>query len=343
MTTIEGQYFDGHRPVPTEAKIDFVGPDAKLTIKTNTTHFSATQLLVSPRIASASRFINFPDGTQFLCADQAVLDRLPQESASEGIVAWLENRWQVALASVVMIVITLFAGYHFGLPILAERLAEHVPIKTERALGEHILTFFDEEEWFEPSNLEVEIQDEIYEGFIGLCNQLQFQDYYLLEFRSGGLFGPNAFALPGGIIVLTDELVDASETVEEILAVLAHEIGHVELRHTMRSILQNSIVAAAAAAITSDAASLSVAVSSLPVLVAQRKYSREFESAADDYAFELLLHHGYSPASFASIMERLSGRRGARSSSFSYFSTHPATDQRVENAREAAADGTTEP
>ena len=114
MTTIEGQYFDGHRPVPAEAKIDFAGPDAILTTKTRTTRFSAARLIVSPRIASASRFINFPDGTQFLCADQAVLDRLPQESASEGIVAWLENRWQVALSSVVVMAITLISGYYIG-------------------------------------------------------------------------------------------------------------------------------------------------------------------------------------------------------------------------------------
>jgi Zn-dependent protease with chaperone function len=232
MSTVKGQFFDGRRPFPVEAKIDFVGPDAKLTTQTLTARCSTTQLIVSPRIASASRFINFPDGTQFLCNDQSVLDYLPQESTSEGIVAWLENRWQVALASVVVIVVTLFAGYQIGLPVLAESLAEHVPMDTEHALGEQILTFFDKEEWFEPSNLEVEIQDEIYEGFIELSNQLQFQEYYLLEFRSGGVFGPNAFALPGGIVVLTDELVDASETVEEVLAVLAHEIGHVELRHT---------------------------------------------------------------------------------------------------------------
>ncbi len=104
-------------------------------------------------------------------------------------------------------------------------------------------------------------------------------------------------------------MAKAAATTEEVLAVLAHEIGHVELRHTMRSVLQNSVVAAAAAAVTADAASLSVAIAGLPALVAQTKYSREFEAAADEYAFRLLKRKGYSPTAFASLMERLARER----------------------------------
>jgi Zn-dependent protease with chaperone function len=61
----------------------------------------------------------------------------------------------------------------------------------------------------------------------------------------------------------------------------------------MRSILQNSAIAVVAATVTS-AASLSIAVGSMPALVAQTKYSREFEAAADEYAFRLLKKHHYS-------------------------------------------------
>ena len=337
MKTIEGQFFNGLQPVPEQAQLEFAAPHAKLTAGTLSAIFPISQLMVSPRVAAADRFINFPNGTQLLCADQEFLDRLPQESVSEGLVAWLEKRWKVAFACVVTIFITLVLSYFYGLPALAKRLADYVPMQTEYNLGVQILSWFDEEEWLEPSELDGETQDSIYEGFLELCEQLHFQEFYQLEFREGRLFGPNAFALPGGIIILTDDLVEAAETKEEILAVLAHEIGHVELRHTMRSILQNSIVAAAAAAVTADATSLSVAVSGLPVIVAQRKYSRQFETAADEYAFELLAYYGYSPAAFASIMERISSKRSKRSSTFSYFSTHPAVEERVRRAREAAS------
>jgi predicted Zn-dependent protease len=166
---------------------------------------------------------------------------------------------------------------------------------------------------------------------------LPLKDYCRLEFRSGSAFGPNALALPGGIIVISDEMVKAAQTTDEVLAVLAHEIGHVELRHTLRNVLQNSVIGAATAAVSSDAASLSVAIVSLPVVLAQTKYSRKFEAEADDYAFNLLKQKGYSPAAFASIMERLSKSGEEEMGPSAYVSTHPVTAERVQRARNAAA------
>jgi Zn-dependent protease with chaperone function len=84
-----------------------------------------------------------------------------------------------------------------------------------------------------------------------------------LEFRAGAIIGPNAIAFPGGIIVKTDEMVESAAEMEEVLARLAHEIGHVEHRHTMRNVLQNSAIGVVVATITSDAASLNAAVAIL--------------------------------------------------------------------------------
>lgn len=297
------------------------------------------QMRVSPRIGSADRFIMFPNGAQFSCADHSFLNSLPQESPSEGPVAWLEERWGVALACVVIIVCTLLAAYFFGLPAAAERIANRIPMETEQSLGRQALTWLDENRWFMPTKLDVDRQKPIMDGFDRLRSDLPLRGYYHLEFRSGAkTFGPNALALPGGIIVITEEMVRAAETTEEVLAVLAHEIGHVELRHTMRSVLQNSAVAVATAAVTSDAASLSVAIAGLPALLAQRKYSRKFETAADDYAFRLLKQKGYSPAAFASIMERLAKKDESEMGPFAYVSTHPVTAERVRRARSAAAE-----
>jgi len=85
------------------------------------------------------------------------------------------------------------------------------------------------------------------------------------------------------------------------------------------------------------AASLSVAVASLPTLLAQTKYSRGFEAAADEYAFRLLKQKGYSPAAFASLMERLAKKHEKDTGAFAYTSTHPVTAERVQHARDAAA------
>jgi hypothetical protein len=337
MISFDGHYFDGRQPIDVPARIDFVEQEAALTAGPISERYSTSQLRVSPRIGSTDRFITLPNGGQFACADHAFLNSLPQESPSEGLVAWLEERWGVALACVAVIFCTLLAGYFFGLPAAAKRIATRIPIETEQCLGRQVLTWLDEKRWLNPTKLSFDTRKTISDGFNGFQSELSFRNYYRLEFRSGAAFGPNAIALPGGIIVITDEMVKAAQNTEEVLAVLAHEIGHVELRHAMRNVLQNSVIGVAAAAVTSDAASLSVAIAGLPVVLAQSKYSRNFETAADEYAFRLLKQKGYSPGAFASIMERLAKKNEKEMGAYSYISTHPLTAERVQRAREAAA------
>ena len=335
-TRLEGQYFEGSQPVAVRAVLVFNGNEATLTHVQGSKTYPVQYLSVSPRIGRADRFINLPDGAQFQCSDHAVLDSLPQESFSEGVVAWLEEQWGVALAGVAIIVVILLMSYFYGLPAVANYAASRIPVQTERALGEQALKWLDNNSWLRPTQVSKDRQKDILKGFDRLRAEQPLKDYYRLEFRDSTLIGPNAFALPGGTIVITDGMVSASESTEEVLAVLAHEIGHVELRHTMRSILQNSAIAAVAATVTSDAASLSVAVAGLPALLAETRYSREFEEAADDYAFRLLKKLNYSPEAFASIMERLEKKHEGEHRGRTFISSHPVTEERVKRAREAA-------
>lgn len=336
--TVEGRCFDGQQPIAVPAVLVFSGREALLTASQITERYDILQMTVSPRSGRSDRFIVMPDGRQFQCGDDPFLDSLPQESRSGGLVARLEERWSIALAGVAIIVSIVLAGYFYGLPAAAERIAARIPVKTERIIGEQALTWLDSNEWFRPSHLEGKERERIRKGFEELIRDLPMKNHYRLEFRDAGVIGPNAFALPGGTIVITDDMVKEAESLEEVLAVLAHEIGHVELRHTMRSILQSSAVAAVAATITADAASLSVAVAGLPAMLAQTKYSRGFEIEADEYAFRLLKQRGHSPAAFATFMERLGKNRKEEERDLSFISTHPVTAERVDRARTAAAE-----
>ena len=110
-------------------------------------------------------------------------------------------------------------------------------------------------------------------------------DYPLqVMFRKGGALGPNAFALPDGTIVFTDEMVRLAEHDDELSAVLAHEIGHVVRRHGMRTIIQDSLLGFLILAITGDITGSSELFIGLPVLLTEMAYSREFEREADQYA-----------------------------------------------------------
>lgn len=333
---LEGQYFDGNRPIAAPAVLMFAGAEVTLTAGLTTDRYSIRQLSISPRIGRADRFISMPNGGQFQCPDNPFLDSLPQESPSEGRVAWLEERWGVALAGVAVIAAILLVGYFYGLPATANRVASRIPMETERKLGRQALVWLDSNKtWFKPTFLEQDVQNRIRNGFNELIRNLPFEKCYQLEFRDSPI-GPNAFALPGGIIVITDDLVNTADSREEVLAVLAHEIGHAELRHSMKSVFQSSVIAVVSTMVTGDAASLSATLSGLPALLAETKYSRKFETEADDFAFKLLKKQNLSPAAFASLMERLLRENKGKKSAFSFLSTHPVTAERIKRARAAA-------
>ena len=335
IVSLEGQYFDGRQPVPLPATLLFSGREASLISTTMAKKFTVSKLQASPRVGRADRFIALPSGGQFQCADHPLLDRLRQEVRSEGAVNWLEQRVSVAIAAIVIMVSILAGGYLYGLPAVAEHVAATIPIENEAALGKQALIWLDKQ-WFEPTKIERHVEKDIRERFTALHAGLPMDVRYQLEFRSGKHIGVNAFALPGGTIVVTDEMIKLATSTDELMAVLAHEIGHVEMPHTLRHLIQNSVIATVTAAITADAASLTVAVAGAPTLVAGAKYSREFEAESDEFAFELLKDHGISPAAFATIMERLAKGADEAEQSFAFLSSHPITAERVKRARSAA-------
>lgn len=334
-TTLNGLYYDGRQPLGINATLTISGTDVTLLSPEATQQYRLPDLQVSPRIAQANRFINLPDGGQFQCPDSAALDPIPQER-SEGLIAWLEERVVVAVLGIAFVISILLGGYFYGLPIAAEHIAMRVPIETERFMGKQGLEWMDEHKWLGPSAVREEVQTIVRQDFDILKAGLAQEAHYQLEFRSAPVLGPNAFAFPGGTIVITDGLINLAKSREEIAAVLAHEIGHIEQRHTLRLIIQDSAVAVIAATIIGDVATLGAA--GVPAILAQAKYSREFETQSDDFAFALLKKHGISPENFAKIMLRMAelGQKNKAGEPLGFLSTHPYTQDRVERAREAA-------
>ena len=337
MNKITGTYFDGLHPIGSAAVLIWAGHEVRVIGERVSARHPLSGLRISPRIGSADRFISFPGGTQLQCEDTPLLDVLPQEGTTEGIVAWLEQRWGMALCGIVIIVALVTYGYLYGLPRLAEYAAGRIPISAEQEVGDTSLRWLDDHHFLTPSNVGCESQQELRSDFHELVRGLPHDHDYRLLFRDAPGLGANAVALPGGIIVITDGMMKLTASPDEALAVLAHETGHVELRHTLRHALQDSVVAAAITALTGDAASLTSVVTGLPVVLAQANYSRDFETEADAYAFELLKRHGISPANFAQVMEKLQKNNNAKSGNFGFLASHPPTPERIVQARAASA------
>jgi predicted Zn-dependent protease len=128
---------------------------------------------------------------------------------------------------------------------------------------------------------------------------------------------------------MTDELVAASEHDDELAAILAHEIGHLEHRHSIRMAMQSSAVALIIAAISGDVVSSSSLLVALPTVLIHSSYSQDFETEADDFAWHYLVENGIPTRAFASILTRIAGDSDD-SAVGKYLSSHPGTHERVQ-------------
>ena len=145
----------------------------------------------------------------------------------------------------------------------------------------------------------------------------------------------NAFAAPGGQIVLTRGLVQTAGSPDEVAGVLAHELGHALELHPETGIVRAMGLAAAAQLIFAGSAGT---VSNLGMVLTQLRYTRIAEREADSHAVRMLKGAGISSKGFADFFERLEGKRPAPDTGKSIpgldlIRSHPATAERIAMVR----------
>ena len=331
---IHGRYFDGRTSAGMEASLQF-GADGKVHVQGPGVLIEVplSEVRISERIGNITRRISFPGGGVFETNDNDAVDEERELSGvpgGSGLVHWLESRWQVAIASLAAVVLLSVAFVQWGIPAIANWAADVMPAEVDNAIGAGSLDVLDRVA-FGPSKLEDGRQQQLRGRFIRMTTPLDDGHEYQLEFRHGGIIGPNAFALPSGIIVMTDELVELAKSDDELVSVLAHEIGHVRGRHALRQLLQAAGISALAFALLGDVSTISGVLSAAPALL-QAKNSREYEREADAFAKQWLRDNGIAESNFDTILCRLSGEHGEAKASdkFDYFSSHPATSERAQ-------------
>lgn len=218
--------------------------------------------------------------------------------------------------------------YVEGLPVVSKGIAFATPQEKVTQLMGDVITKLDGV-IFQPSKLTEQVKKKHREQLDSLIAGQPGMAHVKLEFRSYKL-GPNAFALPDGTIVLTDELL-AIFPADIIPGVLAHELGHVELRHSTRQLLQNAIAGTLIVVFSGD---VSILASALGTQLVAQHYSREFELEADLFAIELFRKQGRDLALLEMLHTELGKLDGANSKSSSYLDSHPGADERIKLIRE---------
>lgn len=285
-------------------------------------------LRVSERVHNAARKVTFPDGAYLEILDPTAFNHLLAATGhQDSLVVRLQQSWRGAIVAVVATVAVLVLGYLYGLPLASEAIAKALPEKVERAVGSETLAFLDSH-LLAPSQLAAERRDAIALRFKSLRPVGPNPPAYEIVFRKSKI-GPNAFALPSGQIVLTDEIVKLVDNDDAVMGVLAHELGHLHERHLMRRLIQSSAIGAAAAALFGD---VSTIVATVPTLMLDLKYSRDAEREADDYAVAMLKANGIGLSNLTYLFEKLGEKAGDPAP---YLSSHPPSSERVERIRKA--------
>ena len=291
-------------------------------------------LRVSERSRHAARKVTFADGAWLEVDDADAFARLlAQTGHRDGAVVRWQNSWRAALGALATTVVVLVAGYVYVLPAAAGWIAQAVPQRVERQLGQGVLQILDGR-MLGPTRLTAARQEQLRRQFAAMTAPEAEAPSWRLVFRSSRV-GPNAFALPSGDIVMTDELVALLGDDRAVMGVLAHELGHLHRRHLTRRIVQSSAVAATTWLVFGDISSI---MTTLPTLVLDMKYSRDAEYEADDYAVVMLRHNRIDPSHLAAAFAKLDKADGdAAATPSPYLSSHPASAERIARIRASRA------
>lgn len=273
-------------------------------------------------LAGAPRCIEMPGGGRCEVPDQAAMAALLASAGiRETLVGRIQGHWRWAVLSLAIVVATGLAGYFLVLPEVARRLAPHVPAAAVRDLSDRALQQLDGGSLW-PSRLPQPRQDEIRQRAAALLGGLGFPTWRL-HFRSAPRLGPNALTLPGGDIVLLDELVARLQDDRQIDAVIAHEVGHLVHHHAMRQLIQDAALSVALAAWFGDVSSAAAGITGL---LLKSSYSRSAEQEADAFAARQLLRCCNTSEPLVEVLLRLEDRR---SKGFDLLHSHPDERDRI--------------
>lgn len=228
-----------------------------------------------------------------------------------------------ALASIVFLVV-------YGLPYVAERLTPLIPQSVERRIGQaadkQVRLLFDNKLCTEPKGQA---------AFLRLVTTLRTAMGLDASVEAAVLGSdiPNAIALPGGKIYLFDGLLQKANNVDEVAGVLAHELGHVRNRDSMRNMIYTGGTSFLIGMLFGDISGSGAVIFATRSLL-DASYSRDVERGADAATIDIMHKLGRSPKPMGELLLRVTGKEGGESGGkgkrlVSIVSSHPLSEERL--------------
>ncbi|MFT4102671.1 MAG: M48 family metallopeptidase [Burkholderiaceae bacterium] len=343
--SVPAVYFDGRSAQARDVRIVLDRRELIVFDRDGTTvdRRAIASIRVQEALRHAPQRIDLADGATLVVADKARLAALLANAGiGPGFVERVQRSWVSVGCAMIALAALLWSLHLWLLPWAASLAVRWLPASIEERVAAQAWPRIDED-LFAPSALPPALRERVRERFADVVARLPRAPEYLLEFRAWS-GGANAYALPGGRIVVTDQMVlragagagagaDAGDS-DALMGVLAHELGHVAGRHTLRTLIQGAAVSAVFSTFFGDASALAAAI---PGALVTLEYSRDFERDADDYAVRALKAAKLPVEPMIALLRTFSDDDAAAPQRQRFLSAHPVGDERIARIRARAA------
>ena len=249
--------------------------------------------------------------------------------------------WSMAIGvSLILIIIPLILLLNIS--SLSSGISAKIPAEWEAQLGESAISDFQDSN----AMMDTTRSDPLLAPLVDPLLLSITSDRYDFHFYIMNNESLNAFALPGGFVVLHTGLIQKADSAEEVLGVLAHEISHVTEQHSLRSIINTAGIYLIFSAVLGDLGGIMGMITDASYLLINQGYSRAYESEADEQGHALLFASRIDPRGLGRFFEKLmklendmlalienEDTRTLLETSLGYLSTHPATTDRIDNLK----------
>jgi len=291
------------------------------------------QVKISDKLARTPRQVIFDNGCLFSFMANDEIELWLTLHGKKSSIDKLEQNKKLAFAALILVPVMLIAVFKFAIPAIAVNFASIIPHSAIKSSSKHSLSTLDKTV-LSASKLSTQVRESYQHGWKNKINTyLKSANNYNVLFRESEYFGANAFALPDGTIVVTDDLIALFDKHPDALfAILLHEIGHVEQQHSMRYIAESIATAIVVNYLFGDVSGMIDLFVGSGATIISNKFSQKLEWEADNFAIAALKQQGASTESFAQAMELLLSTTDETALE-QLFSTHPLLKERANNAR----------
>ena len=240
---------------------------------------------------------------------------------------WIRNGGLlIALVAIVLFIYSLLV------PFLAEQLAKRVSVETEQTLGDGV---------FDALATDYQIDTVRSRRVVEFFESMKVPSAYSIRIVVVRHSESNAFALPGGRIVVYSGLLDKMESAPELAALLSHEFTHVDQRHATRSIFRKLGSQVFLGLLFGKVGTVSGVLVDHADELRSLTYSRSLEKDADLRGLKILTDRGIDPQGFEDLFDRLKTQSGSGLPEF--LASHPDLDNRIQYIKETSKQARSKP